>query len=1724
MISHLVSPQRSPDNASATVAGRIPQPLVLRLFAVLFLALTVFAAPVITGGLPVASAQGANPNPDDIDVGDLDEDLIESICKRDGDDPLPDNECKDKLIDQFGDKFEDSVCTGKDANGCIEKLLRDKLAEDEKSKRESSEAPPEDYSLYRLSSANTSLFFDAIGMSPDTAAVDDSEEEGGLEADESSASGLSSDWADRINKPANAGAFLGVCDNEVTPGPSTCSRFYGDNETKFTVNHNYSTFRNYGSTGTDPAGHHASRGVYEYSQFGAALSSMGFMETVTDQANPKRVAMGNLMLAGFLFAGSIDAFFDMVLSALIFINPFRLFFEAVQENSDTGYDIANEGAGGVMSDLSNFIGTLYTGLVNMSWMATIPIFIGLFFAGAVMLRRFDKGNNFKKLAVRVTFIALGFTLLGSTYTAALDSFSGAESNGRSINANRVILTTYVDYDNWVMQKRLALPDGVTFDWNEDKQAIDGKTAMNLRNYARKVNASIDPVYAYGENNDAPENSNGYKNLLYGSEIFKDSDQDDNNTFKQFDAVWSLMNRYINGDSVTSVSFEQRVKSSYKNMAVGANAEGENALRNLFTGYSDPEVLKTMSPEDISAYAVAFVNGSGLSVNYSNAAQPGGCGVGAGDAPGEGSSTMKFYSGSGAGCKADEVGTYVPTDGGKFMPADNCNLSPLSMYNFLNTTFQDTNLTVQSGRNADSGYVKANHASVSQVGNGVMGVLYWFSSLSILISFALIGIFYALAMLFSNIKRSIQLIAAVPFATLGFMGGIAKVIIYTIAMIAEIILTLFVYRVIQEFLMAIPAIMEAPLVAAFASDNDVANNVVQGISAATFGAIFGNNPAVATLLVTLLSTGGIIVFTMIALKLRNSVISAIDEAVTNTVNKLLDTSVGSTGSGRGSAVGRQLMTAGALAAGHRIATGGQSDEAEAVATGAGAGGGDGADGAGGSGGPSGPGGPGDDRSIDGGGMGQYDEHGRLVASSVGGAGTAMLGADGETDAFADQAGDGYADAPGAAATGEYYMGEDGSYVDSEGNPVGMEAGPIADGEGGYVAPDGTPLTTDEQGNYVDANTGEVMYDAAGNPDGKVAESLAAHGDVRGQSDAELAAQVGQQGGLSDAAGKTARAAGVAGLGAATLAEMGGADAAAQIHGSDDMTMAASGVEATGSELAAAGGKSIGDTDSGMYQMEDGSVAVASDSELGQAIGSDGSIGQSPFNSEALAAAGGTEMGAGSGIYSMPDGSTVAAADSALSGANSDFVANSVDNALDSSGGAVGMSNMSASELAAAGGNEVAPGTGLYQMEDGSVMAASDSAIAAQHAASGESAGSALVTDQSSAQLESAGGQEIGNSGIYSMPDGSAMVAADSPVAEQAAEMGTSQDVAASDMTSAQLAESGAQEIGNSGVYSDGQGNLIAASDGASAGGGKAVNFGTTSGNQVAEAMQAHVAGMNVPAADSGAAGGMSALSNAMDAAPAAAAQLKDELGGTQGLAAAGGAAAAGAAGIGAISRQAAINRANGMDPVTAYQTAQQQVGGAGANSESGANTAQSAGQNQVVNTDVTQQSERSGMSPVAYPLVNAAVNAATTPGPAARSMRDSATGGQKNRKATPPPAPSGGAFSGMMRPAMMGMMMGQSQNQPPQVNGNGTGNGGNQGRNGLTARDIALLRGRGENKDDRNNRDEHSDNSGRDEFGADRDSRGGASRRRGLASGEGGRGPAATGDAGGNGGITSGSGE
>ena len=136
-----------------------------------------------------------------------------------------------------------------------------------------------------------------------------------------------------------------------------------------------------------------------------------------------------------------------------------------------------------------------------------------------------------------------------------------------------------------------------------------------------------------------------------------------------------------------------------------------------------------------------------------------------------------------------------------------------------------------------------------------------------------------------------------------------------------------------------------------------------------------------------------------------------------------------------------------------------------------------------------------------------------------------------------------------------------------------------------------------------------------------------------------------------------------------------------------------------------------------------------------------------------------------------------------------------------------------------------------------------------------------------------------------------------------------------------------------------------------------------------------------------------------------------------------------------------------------------------------------------------------------------MNKATSSGQTSQTMRDAAVGGQKNRKATPPPPQRGSMFAGMTRPMMMGMMAGNSGGQAPQ-------RGGNQQNNGLTARDIARLRG--ENNRDRKSNEggDRGEGRGRDEFSPQRGERGGQPRR-GIADDAGTHGPTATG---GNGGI------
>ena len=350
--------------------------------------------------------------------------------------------------------------------------------------------------------------------------------------------------------------------------------------------------------------------------------------------------------------------------------------------------------------------------------------------------------------------------------------------------------------------------------------------------------------------------------------------------------------------------------------------------------------------------------------------------------------MVTFTTKGGEYAGDWVMSTNQSDGG-FRKA---NLSALSMYNYLNTSFDKSSLTVYSSSKAVSSATREYHNSVNLVGSAGVSWLYWVNGAVTLLCFIVLGLGYAFGMLTGAIKNSLHIITAVPFATLGSIAGIAKVVIYTFTMITEIIGTMFIYRLAQEIILSIPSIFEGGLEHMF-------NNM------GGFGTYLKNSGNV-TLFTSLVSTVLLLILTWKLMHFRGAFVKGLNEAVTKIVDKFLDTNVmppasggklmpvlaSGIGAGAGSAAVNRLMSGrGSLGSGSGrggvssgLATGGIPGANGGTSGMAGMGGGsmlsiNGTDGSG----PDeiGPGSPGGDPNAPGGGGG-----GLLLGDGSGGVGT------------------------------------------------------------------------------------------------------------------------------------------------------------------------------------------------------------------------------------------------------------------------------------------------------------------------------------------------------------------------------------------------------------------------------------------------------------------------------------------------------------------------------------------------------------------------------------------------------------------------------------------------------------------------------------------------------------------------------------------------------------------
>ena len=715
----------------------------------------------------------------------------------------------------------------------------------------------EKYDFYTLSSNVTAYFSDATKPG----------EGDGLSAGEG--------WTTIAQNASEGGNLLGYGDDDV-------SSFSGWLVSKATGSSNTVGYDSLKVRDNDSSSaNSAYSGVLAYAQYGSLLNALGLDSTSTGLGlHFQNMAFGSIMALLYLLAGGIDTIFSAVIWLLETLNPFKFFFSAISASSAA---MANGMTGGQgvpvwMQSLDTWFSGWYQALVNLSWTVLIPLFLFVFIISSLMWKKGNALGGLKKLVIRVLFLGVGLPLIGSMYTASLGVMKDATA-GAGMGATRVVISTFVDFENWAKKDRLAVPDNATLRWDSSKQAPTGASVNKLRQTTVAINKLANSG-AFSSVSDIDVSGLG----SISTEAAK-ADTTSSGGLKDFTyvAAMEMLLRYTTAQSYQASDFDTAIKGRISQQA----SSGQEQVKSCATTWFN-----------VQADGSTKADGKGCSATKAS------------DNP-----VLKVREGSGLQASGESGTITFTTSGDKYagdwvMLGENfngSNLSALSMYNYLNTTFDKNSATTYSSSNAVSSATREYHNSVNLVGSAGVSWLYWVNGAVTLLCFIVLGLGYAFGMFTGAIKNSMHIITAVPFATLGSMAGIAKVVIYTFTMITEIIATMFIYRLVQEIILSIPSIFEGGLEHMF--------NSMGG-----FG-VYLKNSGNVTLFTSLVSTVLLILLTWKMMHFRGAFVKGLNEAVTKIVDKFLDTNVappagggklmpalaGGVGAGVGSAAANRLMS-------------------------------------------------------------------------------------------------------------------------------------------------------------------------------------------------------------------------------------------------------------------------------------------------------------------------------------------------------------------------------------------------------------------------------------------------------------------------------------------------------------------------------------------------------------------------------------------------------------------------------------------------------------------------------------------------------------------------------------------------------------------------------------------------------------------------------------------------
>ena len=704
--------------------------------------------------------------------------------------------------------------------------------------------------------------------------------------------GKSGNASDNVPKTGNVCSYLGYIDSKRSDWIIKVKNVFSTENTAASNKFSYIQFGNMKDIVGMSSGYEGGSGLgfQSYANYGRMLADLGF-DTVGQSQGLMRVVSGYLLIFAYLLASSVPMLFAYVVKFLNTINPFVLLGEG-------SYKLAESSSS--LSELGKWVSNLWDALQSLSLVAIIPLFFALAFGSALLMYQpggsSKIGDSVLKFIIRILFIILAVPITGAVYTSFLGQITNLSGYG-SDAADAIIYSEVVDFQNWASKSRLAVPDGVKFQW--DTKSDSAKLPEgSIRNVVIQINNLAGHSVGDGNGKATYDGSNEKFNRYVKVGNFKvldlskkrfDWGGSTQDTLKSTSKGMELLKRYALGDVYSSSAYASEVNGDRLKVI---NREGAS------DDYKE-DISKMFLEGDVGGetpYTMAWTDMGRMNI---------------------------FGNGQLEG-KGDPICTYS-TD---WSAEDNAwfnnrllagGLSTVGMYNYLNSSFSNSEITVFSSKYSTSEYVKDAHFSVSILGSGVWKVLWYLQSFVTLMCMAVIGLIYALSMALTGLRQGGRMLAALPGAALGSMQFIGRFIAAFIVMIADVLISIVLYSFFCEFLN----------VAVQATSNIIPSSTSLISKTATGGSnmplMVGNIKIPLMVEFSLINFIGVLFsilliawITYLAIRNRVVLIHSVDEVVSGSLGRMLGAKPGVGRGRKGSLLGAAAGTAAGVAAGNLIA--------------------------------------------------------------------------------------------------------------------------------------------------------------------------------------------------------------------------------------------------------------------------------------------------------------------------------------------------------------------------------------------------------------------------------------------------------------------------------------------------------------------------------------------------------------------------------------------------------------------------------------------------------------------------------------------------------------------------------------------------------------------------------------------------------------------------------------